>query len=120
MSTPLEIYRGLREPLDPSELHALREAVRLHYDQLVEAQQRNELLAIDLAERLCTGIETLLLAAAALAPSARADVVGAARYFISSHDAIPDHRACTGLDDDVAVFNHVVRRLGRADLEIPE
>jgi hypothetical protein len=94
--------------------------VRAHFDQLVETQRQSELVAIDLAAALCRGIENLLDLAVALPADARAEIVGAARYFISSNDEVPDEKACIGLDDDVAVFNHVVRRIGRADLEISE
>ena len=75
-------------------------------------------MAIDLAELLAARLEVLLVAYPMLAPAARADVVGAARYFISSGDAQPDAAACTGLDDDDVVFNLVALRLGRSDLVI--
>lgn len=118
MEAALELYRTLREDLAPAALTALGAKVRAHFDALVQAQQRNELVAIDLAELLCVRLEGLLLVAGAFTAEARASVVGAARYFISSADAVPDDRACTGLDDDVAVFNHVAAELGRDELEI--
>lgn len=120
MPAPLETHRGLREVLDSEQILQLVQDVRAHYQALADAQRRNELLAINLAERLCSGLEALLVQATTLPAEAHADIVGAARYFVSTQDAIPDHRACTGLDDDVLVFNHVVRRLGRPELEIRE
>ena len=50
----------------------------------------------------------------------RSAVVGAARYFVSENDEVPDAHSCTGLDDDVRVFNHVVALLGRVDLRITD
>jgi len=120
MIQPLDLHRSLRADLAPADLVALRAAVRAHYESLVTLQEAQELLAVDLAELLCTGLELLIDLAPSLAPDARADVVGAARYFISAQDAVPDDRACVGLDDDVLVFNYVAASLGRADLEIAE
>lgn len=118
MAAALVHYQSLREDLGQPELAILQVQVRTHFDSLVRAQQRNELVAVDLAELLCIRLEGLLAAAGSFTSDARASVVGAARYFISAQDAVPDDRACTGLDDDVAVFNHVAASLGRADLEI--
>ena len=120
MSKALEIYRELREDLAAPEVARLKAAVRGHYDRIVRAQARDELVAIDLAESLCLRLEGLLAMAQQLEPESRGHIVGAARYFISEADAIPDERSCIGLDDDVEVFNHVVGLLGRPDLLITE
>jgi uncharacterized membrane protein YkvA (DUF1232 family) len=120
MSRAVELYQQLCEDLTPAGLAALRVEVREHYDALVAAQQRLELIAIDLAEMLCDRLEKLLDAAPHLDGADRAAIVGAARYFVTDDDAVPDEKACTGLDDDVAVFNHVVRLLHRAELVITE
>lgn len=102
------------------ELHTLRNEVRGHLELLVQKQRSSELVSIDLAEALCTRLEKLLEAAPSFTASHRAAVVGAARYFVSTEDAVPDDQALTGLDDDVEVFNHVAREIGRADLVIEE
>jgi uncharacterized membrane protein YkvA (DUF1232 family) len=116
----MELYRGLREDLAKPGLDRLKADVREHYEQLLRAQQRDELVAIDLAELLCVRLEELLAMAHVIDSELRGHVVGAARYFISTTDAVPDDRACTGLDDDVEVFNHVARLLQRPDLVITE
>ena len=118
LTAAIALYQTLREDLAPPALEILHAQVREHFDNLVRAQQRHELVAIDLAELLCLGLEGLLSAAGAFTSDARANVVGAARYFISANDAVPDDRSCTGLDDDVEVFNHVAVSLGRSDLKI--
>ena len=120
MSRALEIYQTHREDLAPPQLGALKVEVRAHYDNLVATQQRNELIAIDLAEMLCVRLEGLLAIAHQLDADARSQIVGAARYFISSADAVPDEQSCTGLDDDVDVFNHMARSVGRLELLISE
>jgi hypothetical protein len=53
-----------------------------------------------------------------LAPRHRALAVGAARYFLDEADEQHDLAEPTGLDDDVAVFNWVVRTIGRNDLVV--
>lgn len=120
MPSAMEIFEGLREDLAEAQLTLLKVEVRSHYDLLLRAQERDELVAVDLAELLCVRLETLLAMAHLLAPEPRAHIVGAARYFVSTADAVPDDHSCTGLDDDVDVFNHVARVLGRADLVITE
>jgi hypothetical protein len=119
-ATPMTLFAHLRAPLDQPALQDLRAAVRTHLSDLVAAQHRDELIAVDLAELLTARLELLLASAHLFAAEACADVVGAARYFISDKDTIPDLRPCTGLDDDVEVFNHVARALGRSDLVITE
>lgn len=120
MTRAMTIFQGLRAELELAELAQLRTAVRAHYDRLVQAQKRDELVAIDLAELLCERLEGLLATAHGLAADRHADVVGAARYFASDRDLIPDEKPCVGLDDDVEVFNHVARNLGRPELVITE
>ncbi|MBK7823505.1 MAG: hypothetical protein IPJ61_21195 [Tessaracoccus sp.] len=119
-TTPMTLFAGLCADLPPPALAELRTAVQAHYAELVAAQAKDELIAVDLAELLATHLDTLLASAHLFTADARADLVGAARYFISDKDTIPDLKPCTGLDDDVQVFNHVARALGRPDLVITE
>ncbi len=114
----LALHASLRADLPADAIAELRTAVRDHYDALVRAQEHAELVPVDLAELLCVRLEVLLDVYDAFPPARRADLVGAARYFVSEDDAVPDSHALTGLDDDVYVFNTVVRALGRADLVI--
>lgn len=116
----LQIFQGLREDLASDQLAALRAEVKDHYQRLVEAQKQSELIAVDLAEALCTRLDALLGMAHLMDSEARQNIVGAARYFVSSADARPDDQSCTGLDDDVDVFNQVARLLGRGDLAIDD
>lgn len=120
MGRAFEIFLGLCQDLPATELAALKGMVRAHYESLLETQRKNELIAVDLAQALCERLETLLAMAHLLDPGARSQIVGAARYFVSTDDEKPDDDSCTGLDDDVKVFNHVVRRLGRPDLVITD
>lgn len=103
-----------------AERAALRAAVQRHLHDLRQAARRDELLPVDLAEALAGHLDTLLVGLDALPPDAHPLVVGAARYFVSDNDAIPDRQGVLGLDDDVAVFNAVARRIGRDDLQILE
>ena len=119
-ATAMALFHELREDLPAVALATLKTDVRSYFDHLVATQRRNELVAVDLAELLCVRLETLLAMAHQLAPAARGDIVGAARYFISEDDAVPDDRSCTGLDDDVEVFNHVAVAIGRPDLVIAD
>lgn len=116
----LSLFRQLSEDLVPAEVAALRRAVRAHFDALVVAQHRSELIALDLAERLVHGLEALFEMLPRLDASERAMVIGAARYFVADDDEQPDASSCIGLDDDVLVFNHVASALNRPDLLIED
>jgi chromosome condensin MukBEF complex kleisin-like MukF subunit len=121
MTVPaLRMYQSLREDLALDRLAQLREEVCAHYERLLVAQRGSELIAVDLADALRTRLEILLAMAHLVDAEARANIVGAARYFVASDDEHPDEASCTGLDDDVEVFNHVVRLLDRADLLIED
>jgi uncharacterized membrane protein YkvA (DUF1232 family) len=120
MSRAIEIYRELCEDLPRDALKVLRGDVRAHLDTLTVAQRQSEFVAVDLAEMLCDRLEALLDAAPRMTATDREAVVGAARYFVSRADAAPDEASCTGLDDDVEVFNFVVTLLERKDLLINE
>ncbi len=117
-SRALQILASLRADLQGAELGALKVSVRDHYDALVRTQRTSELVSVDLAELLCERLELLLDHTASSSPAHRAAIVGAARYFVSRDDAVPDDASITGLDDDVFVFNAVVREIGRDDLVI--
>ncbi len=96
----------------------LKAEVRAHVERLAAAQAKSELIALDLAELLADRLTTLLEQAPLLGHDARSAIVGAARYFVSTDDLLPDEQSCTGLDDDLEVFNHVVESLERPDLII--
>lgn len=114
----LQMYRSLREDLGEAELVTLKGEVRSHVERLTLAQAKSELVALDLAELLAARLTTLLDLAPKLDAKGRAAIVGAARYFVSAEDVLPDDQSCTGLDDDLEVYNHVVEGLERPDLII--
>jgi len=117
MTDALAAYGALAIPLAPADLAILRRDVRAHFEELERLRAREELSACDLAEELCSRLEVLLGDCDALDAAGRAAVVGAARYFVSAHDVVPDEQG-GGLDDDVEVFNHVTLSVGRAELSI--
>jgi uncharacterized membrane protein YkvA (DUF1232 family) len=115
-----EIFSNLCEDISPDEVAALRTHVADHTARLQQSQTRSELIAIDLAFLVRDRLERLFEVLPKLQATDRALVVGAARYFSSRDDAIPDTKACTGLDDDVRVVNHVLTALGRGEWRIEE
>lgn len=114
-----ELFDSLCGNADRGELAELRERVRAHVGKIAEAAEKNELLPVDLAEKLGEALEALLHEAPSLDPAHRALIVGAARYFVSVHDHVADTSSELGLDDDIAVFNHAVCQMGRDDLVLP-
>jgi uncharacterized membrane protein YkvA (DUF1232 family) len=120
MRNAIDIFHSLQREASAAELSLLRDEVKAHLESLLKAQQKSELLAIDLAELLAARLDVLLQQAGSMSIEHRSAVVGAARYFVSENDEVPDAHSCTGLDDDVRVFNHVVALLGRVDLRITD
>lgn len=118
--TPHEIatFERLCGIVGADEIRDLRAAIQQHLRELNHAARRNELLATDLAEELATKLDQLLVLLESFPPDHQRFIVGAARYFVSSDDVLPDLQGPLGLDDDVAIFNLTVRRIERLDLEI--
>lgn len=116
----LATFERLCGSADASATAALRQAVKQHLGELQLAAKRNELIAIDLAQDIATKLDALLAQLPELTETAQHCVVGAARYFVSYEDALPDLHGPLGLDDDVAIFNLAARRILRPDLEIAE
>jgi uncharacterized membrane protein YkvA (DUF1232 family) len=114
----LRIFESYCADIPPHDLEALRTRVRSHVREIQEAARRNEMLPVDLAEALGHGLDGLLREAPGMPVPVRRLIVGAARYFVSAEDHIPDTGGILGLDDDIAVFNHVADRIGRRELSI--
>jgi len=110
------LFDELAEELPVEAVGSLREEVRAHLEAFRTAARRNDLLPVDLAEALAAALERLLDVYPHLSPDHRRLAVGAARYFVSDDDARPDMEGVLGLDDDVVVFNWVVRQLDRRDM----
>jgi hypothetical protein len=117
MSAHLDLFRSLAVDLDDASMALLRRDVRGHYEELERRRVLRQVAANDLAEELATRLAKLLEAAPDVSPEHRAAIVGAARYFVSAHDDVPDELD-GGLDDDVEVFNHVAELVGRPDIAI--
>ena len=74
--------------------------------------QQNEELDVRLADELAGACKVLLRMYDGFDEHARAAVVGAVRYFVTSRDADNDLRSAHGFDDDVKVVNHVIEVTG--------
>lgn len=116
----MAIFEKLCEDLPREAWEALRREVSEYALSLEHEGIRSELLAVDLALQIRDRLNLLLDLAGQLGTEERALIVGAARYFTSKDDAIPDARPCTGLDDDVRIVNHVLEKLGRIEWLIEE
>jgi hypothetical protein len=112
------LFESLCGPARDQGAAQLRAAVRAHAEEIRAAADADELLPVDLAESLAARLDDLLAAVGQLPVDHVHLVVGAARYFVSTEDDIGYTSGVLGLDDDVAVFNAVMRRIGREDLEI--
>ena len=102
----------LTEDLAPEALPALAADVRDHAERIARsAAEPNGRLAASLAAALVSLLEIYLT----LEPRHRGLVVGTARYFVQQLDERNDLDP-GGLDDDIEVFNWVVRQIGRPEL----
>ncbi len=114
----LELFARLAALPMPEDLDPLRDEIDRHLLSLQKLARQNEMMPIDLAEGIAAGLHTLFDALTDLPTDHQAAVLGAARYFISEEDELPDRESILGLDDDASIFNHVVRLIGRPDLQV--
>lgn len=114
----LGIFEQLRASATAVQLVQLRASVANHLAEIRKAAVTNELLPVDVAEQLTAYLLQLLDTLHELPEEHRSTVIGAALYFVSNNDEVPDTSGVLGLDDDAAVFNHVARLIGRPDLLI--
>lgn len=114
----LAIYERLRARVSPAQLLTLREDIERHVGEIRAAAKHNELLPLDVAEQIATHLVALLAQIATPTEEQQSALLGAALYFVSNNDEVPDTGSVLGLDDDAAIFNHVARQLGRDDLVI--
>jgi hypothetical protein len=109
------VRKLLEEELLPVE--ALRSELRAHVARIEDAAAQGDLLDTSLAQSLATACATLIDRTSGLvAEQERKLVQVAVRYFVLDDDAEPDLDGILGLDDDAAVLNSVLRKLGHDDL----
>lgn len=114
----LSIFERLRAGVTPAQLTTLKDDIDRHLLNIQKLARKNEMTPLDIAEALAAGLHVLLAELASFDAEQQSAIIGAALYFISSEDEIPDRSSILGLDDDAAIFNHVARLIGRPDLEV--
>ncbi len=109
-------FRRLCLPTEADELAQMGDTIQLHLQQV----KANALPVTDseTAELLADRLVQLVAAGESFDSEERSLVRGAAEYFLLTSDADDDLSDALGFDDDVRVFNSVVRRLDRPDLAI--
>lgn len=112
------IFRSLfTSPLVP--VNDLRAAVAGHLAFIRKEAERFEFVDVSLAEAIATAANELI---DGLTPETteteRRLVQAAVCYFVLESDVESDVGSITGFDDDVAVLNAVLQRLGRPNLRI--
>lgn len=112
-----ELFPKLCEPIPDNEIDKVREAITQHFLNLQPSamfikEEEN------LMQRVARCALALIDAHAGANHDHRALIGGAVSYVLQKVDFIPDEIPLIGLDDDVAVLNHVAEELGRLDLVI--
>lgn len=114
----LAIFDRLRAGIAASALITIRDDIDRHLLAIQKLSRKNEMTPLDIAEKLAAGLHVLLAELDSFAADHQNAILGAALYFVSDHDELPDRSSILGLDDDATLFNYVVRLIGRADLEV--
>lgn len=114
----LAIFERLCGGIMPAQILSLNDDIDRHLLQLQKLARKDEMMPIDLAEAMVNGLHTLLAELAHFSTEHQSAIIGAALYFISDDDEIPDTASILGLDDDAAIFNHVAQMVGRSDLQV--
>ncbi len=109
-------FRRLCIPTDADELMQMGDTIQMHVQQV----KANALPATDseMAELLGERLRQLVASSDSLDGEGRSLVRGAIEYFLLASDADDDLSDALGFDDDVRVFNSVVRQLDRPALAI--
>ena len=111
-------FTSLCANVDEGAANDLQGQIRDHLAHIRGHLRFNEFLDVELAERLAEQLIQLLQILEAYSRADQRLIVGAARYFVADDDAEPDTQSILGLDDDLAVFNHVATQIGEPDLRI--
>lgn len=114
----LRIFEQLKGAASPAKLLTLGDEIDAHLLQLQKLARGNEMMPIDLAEAIASGLHALLRDLSGYTEEQQRDVIGAALYFVSTDDEIADTASILGLDDDAAIFNYVVTKIDRGDLAV--
>lgn len=112
------IFTKLCADAEPTLLLNLVKDVDRHVAQAREALAVNEFLDVVMAEQVASLLVGLINKIGKYPQEKQKLIVGAARYFVRSHDVQDDMRSLLGFDDDVAVVNYVLTELGYHDMRI--
>ena len=115
----LEIaFKPLCLELSTEQVVELAERVRAHLEALRQLARVNKALDNATAEAIARRLVGLLGEMDSLPKEQSRLVVGASRYFTRSMDIQPDFNSQVGFEDDVTVFNFMMRQIGREDLKL--
>lgn len=105
-------FRRLCSARDPSEVPQIKVRLDAAVLELKTEAQNHGLLDERIIDALYNSAVFLLDHYNEFNQKQRALIIGAVYYFGLSDDPSPDASFATGLDDDVAVMNHVLEELG--------
>ena len=111
-------FHSLCQRLPETEVPALHLEIQNALQKMQEALSHNEFLDLTAANKIAETLTHLLMGYNRFPADQQALVVGAARYFIEKDDAEHDTDSILGLDDDIAVLNHVLDQIGYPDRKI--
>jgi uncharacterized membrane protein YkvA (DUF1232 family) len=107
-----KIFIEQAQELEESKISELEPLIDVHMEAVYQARSSNAEIDIRLADELAGACKVLLRMYGSFGTDARAAVVGAVRYFVTSQDADNDLRSKKGFHDDAAVLNHVIELTG--------
>lgn len=117
-SESLRIFEQLRAGVTSAQVVTLKDDIDRHLLQIQKLARKNEMTPLDLAEAIAGRLHVLLAELESFPAEHQSAILGAALYFVSQQDEIPDHSSILGLDDDASIFNYVARLIGRPELEV--
>lgn len=105
-------FRSLCEPLGEEALLRISSDFDKGVKELHVALQDNPHISTQQIDRAAQACRYLLSVYKRHSSEEQALIVGALRYFLATQDALPATTFASGLDDDIAVINHVLEELG--------
>lgn len=111
-------FRELCQVVPIEELGELRCSIDKFLLAVRKSSELNANVDLEVAERCSAAMQLLLDRYVELDDEGKGLVVGAIRYFTTDDDPLPDTVFATGFDDDVAVINYVLGRLGMSEYAV--
>lgn len=105
-------FKRLCRTLSAADLKELKAGLDAALTELRQSARHNPRINLPLAEAIAQRCYSLLELYDHRTPQEQSLIVGAVAYFAISEDPLPDDQFASGFNDDAAIVNYVLEKLG--------